>query len=79
MATVSCSGVNGYEDTDWQYTKSDADHNEYAGESAPIQLGCGGGAMQLSRLRRRTAAPRDHGRVLRHLPRQFPHAGNLNL
>jgi hypothetical protein len=39
-------GVNGYEDTDWQYTKSDAEHNEYAGESAPIQLGCGGGTMQ---------------------------------
>ncbi|MFZ5798031.1 MAG: hypothetical protein C4563_10790 [Desulfobulbus sp.] len=37
-------GVNGYEDPDWQYTRSDVDHNEYYGRSAPIQLGCGGGA-----------------------------------
>jgi hypothetical protein len=35
-------GVNGYEDTDWQYTKSDGDHNEYYGLDFPVQLGCGG-------------------------------------
>ncbi|VAW39779.1 hypothetical protein MNBD_DELTA04-1467 [hydrothermal vent metagenome] len=33
-------GVKGYEDPDWQYTKSATDHNEYFGRSTPIQLGC---------------------------------------
>lgn len=33
-------GVNGYEDTDWQYTKSASDHNEYAGRATPIQVTC---------------------------------------
>lgn len=33
-------GVKGYEDPDWQYTKSSTDHNEYFGRSTPIKLGC---------------------------------------
>ncbi len=33
-------GVKGYEDPDWQYTKSPTDHNEYFGRSTPIKLGC---------------------------------------
>jgi Doubled CXXCH motif (Paired_CXXCH_1) len=34
-------GVNGYEDSDWQYNPSSTDHNEYAGKGTPIQFsGC---------------------------------------
>jgi len=33
-------GVKGYEDTDWQYTVSTTDHNEYYGLTNPIQLSC---------------------------------------
>lgn len=33
-------GVNGYEDTDWQYTRSATDHNEYYGRATPTQLDC---------------------------------------
>ncbi len=34
-------GVKGYEDTDWQYTSSATDHNEYFGASTPMSLsGC---------------------------------------
>lgn len=36
-------GVKGYEDPDWQATRSAGDHNEYWGLAAPIQMGCGGG------------------------------------
>ena len=38
-------GVNGYEDPDWQYTRSGTDHNEYTGRATPVQLGCSGGAV----------------------------------
>lgn len=34
-------GVNGFEDTDWQFTESLTDHNEYYGTSSPQALGCG--------------------------------------
>ncbi len=37
-------GVKGYEDTDWEYTVSSSDHNEYYGRATPIKLGCSGGA-----------------------------------
>lgn len=33
-------GVQGYEDTDWQYTSSTTDHNEYFGRTAPTDLSC---------------------------------------
>lgn len=33
-------GVKGYEDPDWQATKSESDHNEYWGLTAPVQMGC---------------------------------------
>ena len=33
-------GVKGYEDTDWEYTDSDGDHNEYWGLTAPVALNC---------------------------------------
>ncbi|HHO48265.1 MAG TPA: hypothetical protein ENN06_07405 [Desulfobacteraceae bacterium] len=36
-------GVKGYEDPDWQATRSPGDHNEYYALTAPIQMGCGGG------------------------------------
>ncbi|MFA5717241.1 MAG: cytochrome c3 family protein [Desulfobulbaceae bacterium] len=36
-------GVKGYEDPDWQATRSPGDHNEYFALAAPVQLGCGGG------------------------------------
>ncbi len=35
--------VKGYEDSDWQYTVSSSDHNEYYGIATPIKLGCAGG------------------------------------
>lgn len=34
-------GVNGLEDTDWQFSESLTDHNEYYGTSSPQALGCG--------------------------------------
>lgn len=37
------SAVKGFEDDDWQYTRSSADHNEYFGLTQPIKLGCAGG------------------------------------
>lgn len=37
------SGVKGIEDSDWQYTRSSSDHNEYFGMTAPVKLGCSGG------------------------------------
>ncbi|GAB4345570.1 MAG: cytochrome c [Desulfobulbaceae bacterium] len=33
-------GTKGYEDTDWQFTKSASDHNEYFGQGTPASLGC---------------------------------------
>ena len=33
-------GVKGYEDTDWQYSATSTDHNEYSGRSAPVGLVC---------------------------------------
>ncbi|MHB8808408.1 MAG: cytochrome c3 family protein [Desulfobulbaceae bacterium] len=41
-------GVNGLEDTDWQYTKSATDHNEYSGRATPIQLDCSTGGCHLA-------------------------------
>lgn len=35
-------GAKGYEDTDWQFTKSAIDHNEYFGLGTPASLGCSG-------------------------------------
>lgn len=35
-------GVKGYEDPDWQATRSPGDHNEYFALDAPIQMGCMG-------------------------------------
>lgn len=35
-------GVKGYEDTDWQYTSSSTDHNEYFGRATPQSLSCSG-------------------------------------
>ncbi len=34
-------GVNGYEDTDWQYTSSPTDHNEYFGRATPVEYDSG--------------------------------------
>ncbi|NOQ51623.1 MAG: hypothetical protein GQ578_05340 [Desulfuromonadaceae bacterium] len=34
------TGVKGLEDSDWQYTRAGADHNEYFAVTQPIQLGC---------------------------------------
>lgn len=34
------TGVMGLEDSDWQYTSSSSDHNEYLGMTEPIKLGC---------------------------------------
>jgi len=34
-------GVKGLEDSDWQYTRSSGDHNEYFARTTPITLGCG--------------------------------------
>jgi predicted CXXCH cytochrome family protein len=33
-------GTKGYEDTDWQFTESSTDHNEYFGLGTPALLGC---------------------------------------
>jgi len=33
-------GTKGYEDTDWQFTSSAGDHNEYFGLATPSSLGC---------------------------------------
>lgn len=33
-------GVRGLEDNDWQYTKSDSDHNEYFGVTSPAAYNC---------------------------------------
>jgi hypothetical protein len=41
-------GVNGYEDPDWQYTRSSADHNEYFGLDTPIKLDCSVNGCHLS-------------------------------
>jgi len=36
-------GVHGYEDTDWQYTVSPSDHNEYFARNTPTTLDCSAG------------------------------------
>ncbi|GAB4338688.1 MAG: c-type cytochrome OmcS [Desulfobulbaceae bacterium] len=33
-------GVKGYEDTDWHYTSSATDHNEYFGRTSPASISC---------------------------------------
>lgn len=38
-------GVQGYETPDWQENPSSGTHNEYLGLTAPVQLGCSGGAL----------------------------------
>lgn len=38
------AGVKGYEDSDWEFTKAEGDHNEYYGTTTPLTLGCGTGA-----------------------------------